>query len=209
MTARWVLIIISSLSLLFSAFAIVLFVRTQRASEDIILTTPKRRLCWISTYPGNIYFQIADGWPNDERFQWLRRETDDSRRPSIFFPNHPPTVTWNHFGLSVLSQTAATYVDVNRNAVWEVPPEINEGSNSPSLKPIAQIPVTLTAILIPVWIIIAVALIFPALWLAKVISSAAMRSRRRKLQQCASCGYDLRGTLSKRCPECGSPSQIQ
>jgi 4-amino-4-deoxy-L-arabinose transferase-like glycosyltransferase len=55
-------------------------------------------------------------------------------------------------------------------------------------------------LLMPLYLIFAVSLLMPALWLRT-------RRNRRKPGVCPRCGYDLRATLD-RCPECGAvPSQ--
>jgi len=41
---------------------------------------------------------------------------------------------------------------------------------------------------------------------ACALRRAARRRRRESLGQCASCGYDLTGNVSGRCPECGRTS---
>lgn len=56
--------------------------------------------------------------------------------------------------------------------------------------------------IMPIWPIFLVAVAPTALWVWRV---ALARSRRRRsaANRCASCGYDLTGNASGRCPECG------
>jgi hypothetical protein len=52
--------------------------------------------------------------------------------------------------------------------------------------------------------IMAVTAVPPLLWLAATGRRAWVRRRRRRLGRCLACGYDLRGTPSGRCSECGT-----
>jgi hypothetical protein len=56
---------------------------------------------------------------------------------------------------------------------------------------------------IPIWFPILLTTIPPAIWL---ISTRRQR-RRKKSNQCLSCGYDLRASKDK-CPECGTPIPV-
>ena len=63
--------------------------------------------------------------------------------------------------------------------------------------------VTWTAYGMPIWLPLVVFMIFPLYWLVIPLRAARRRRKRRRLGQCATCGYDLRGS-SERCPECGT-----
>ena len=52
--------------------------------------------------------------------------------------------------------------------------------------------------------IVAVLLVFPAMWLLMTGTRWALSQRKRRRHVCVSCGYDLRAT-PERCPECGRP----
>ena len=52
----------------------------------------------------------------------------------------------------------------------------------------------------PLWPIVALAAVAPAVWLVDPLR----KRRRRKAGQCAACGYDLTGNVSGVCPECGA-----
>jgi hypothetical protein len=52
--------------------------------------------------------------------------------------------------------------------------------------------------------LIASAALLPVLWLAIRIPRMLDRRRRIRLGLCADCAYDLRGSPSERCPECGA-----
>jgi hypothetical protein len=53
---------------------------------------------------------------------------------------------------------------------------------------------------VPYWLVMLPASIFPTRWLIR-----RMRTRRRLREgQCLICGYDLRGSVSDRCSECGA-----
>ena len=56
--------------------------------------------------------------------------------------------------------------------------------------------------ILPMWSVLAVSAVVPALWWGRRIR----RWRRRAKGLCISCGYDLRGSPS-RCPECGEQSR--
>jgi len=56
--------------------------------------------------------------------------------------------------------------------------------------------VTYTVVLIPIWVLV-VLVATPTLWLWRC-------DRRKRPGLCVKCGYDLRGTDHKVCPECGS-----
>jgi hypothetical protein len=53
---------------------------------------------------------------------------------------------------------------------------------------------------VPVWLVVAVLFIHPAVDLFR---GPVRRRRRRRRGRCAECGYDLSGNTSGRCPECG------
>jgi len=55
---------------------------------------------------------------------------------------------------------------------------------------------------VPCWFPVALMLIGPAVWLARMLR----RRRLRSLRICPVCGYDLRASTT-RCPECGTPAQ--
>ena len=57
---------------------------------------------------------------------------------------------------------------------------------------------TITLVFIPVWALVVLTAV-PTAWLW-------CRDRRRAPGLCIKCGYDLRGTDHKVCPECGAPS---
>ena len=63
--------------------------------------------------------------------------------------------------------------------------------------------VTWTAYGMPVWLPLVIFTIFPLYWIVVPVRASLRRARRRRLGQCETCGYDLRGS-SERCPECGS-----
>jgi hypothetical protein len=67
----------------------------------------------------------------------------------------------------------------------------------------ADFQATWTAYGMPAWVPIAVFTAFPLYWILVPIRAARRRAKRRRLGQCETCGYDLRGS-SDRCPECGS-----
>ena len=55
------------------------------------------------------------------------------------------------------------------------------------------------------WFPITVFSIAPLVWLTRKLR----RRRRRKRNLCVTCGYNLRGNTSGRCPECGTPVPTQ
>jgi hypothetical protein len=59
---------------------------------------------------------------------------------------------------------------------------------------------------IPFWLLIAVFLIAPGLFLVRYLKSR-MRRARQACGLCVHCGYDLRAT-KELCPECGRPAQV-
>jgi hypothetical protein len=49
---------------------------------------------------------------------------------------------------------------------------------------------------------------YAALWMMTLIAPGMLRRRwRRRCGRCAACGYDLRGQIEARCPECGGGSE--
>jgi hypothetical protein len=68
----------------------------------------------------------------------------------------------------------------------------------PLVYPIA----TITVVSVRWWLLLAAVSIFliPAGW---VVQQALRRARRSRRGLCTGCGYDLRGSVSGRCPECG------
>ena len=55
---------------------------------------------------------------------------------------------------------------------------------------------------IPLWLItVLVALVYPLIFLL----ARTRGEQRKQLGECEHCGYNLRGNLSGRCPECGQP----
>lgn len=56
---------------------------------------------------------------------------------------------------------------------------------------------TSTTIFVPIWSLVLLSGV-PTVWLW-------YRDRRRRHGLCANCGYDLRGSVSGVCPECGTP----
>jgi hypothetical protein len=52
---------------------------------------------------------------------------------------------------------------------------------------------------IPLWPLVGLTLLAPAAWILRVCRGR----RRRSLNQCSICGYDLRASTG-RCPECGT-----
>ena len=67
--------------------------------------------------------------------------------------------------------------------------------------------VTWTAYGMPVWLPLVVFMIVPLYTLLVPVRAAHRRVKRRRLGQCETCGYDLRGS-SDCCPECGSDIAI-
>ena len=56
---------------------------------------------------------------------------------------------------------------------------------------------------VPLWFIVVLALLLPAIWLAQQIHRFQRGLERKSKGQCSSCGYDLRATPDQ-CPECGA-----
>jgi hypothetical protein len=62
-----------------------------------------------------------------------------------------------------------------------------------------SVPMEVRTVLVPYWIPAMVTAVLPARAAAKL----AVRRRRRRLNRCTRCGYDLRASEG-RCPECGT-----
>ena len=60
-------------------------------------------------------------------------------------------------------------------------------------------------IVIPQWLTAIIASAPPAVFVLLAAWNWQKRRGRRLAGLCAACGYDLRGSDSGRCPECGSP----
>jgi hypothetical protein len=60
------------------------------------------------------------------------------------------------------------------------------------------------AVTTPLWVIVALLLVHPAV--AFVLGPVRRRYRYQR-NQCIRCGYDLKGNVSGRCPECGDASE--
>ena len=59
-------------------------------------------------------------------------------------------------------------------------------------------------IMLPYWLIEIVVLIIPGSLICLLLRRPLRRSRRLRRGLCHDCGYDLRGSITRRCPECGS-----
>ena len=71
--------------------------------------------------------------------------------------------------------------------------------------PIPLTRISLWGLLLPLWFVIAVASILPALWLLRR-SAVRKRARGALLGLCPKCSYDLRAHApGAACPECGTP----
>lgn len=60
-----------------------------------------------------------------------------------------------------------------------------------------------TDIIVPLWLVVLLSLMLPALWMRRLRRESARK--RRRMNQCIACGYSLMGNTSGTCPECGSP----
>ena len=62
--------------------------------------------------------------------------------------------------------------------------------------------IRVTELRVQIWFLLLVFSIWPVL---AVCFGPVRRYRRRRRGRCVTCGYDLRGNVSGRCPECGTP----
>jgi hypothetical protein len=58
---------------------------------------------------------------------------------------------------------------------------------------------------VPLWPIVALTGLPPAIWLISRVRARTTARRRMRMGTCPACGYDLRATTG-RCPECGTPT---
>jgi hypothetical protein len=61
-------------------------------------------------------------------------------------------------------------------------------------------------LIVPEWALIAVFLVWPAMW-ARGVLRRRRRGRWAREGRCIKCGYDLRGSAG-RCPECGEKRAV-
>jgi hypothetical protein len=75
----------------------------------------------------------------------------------------------------------------------------------PGVSPLLAYWITETAdvrqVAVPLWMVMAAAIVYPVLWARRVIRER-VAARRASEGRCTTCGYDLRASAG-RCPECG------
>jgi hypothetical protein len=107
--------------------------------------------------------------------------------------------------ISIMSEQAAASIvggagTAARIKIARAPSDVQRIIWWPRLQ-LSRAPLSVSTMTLPLWIPTS---LFVAIdW---VLGAVRARRRPRRLMQCVCCGYDLRGQVSERCPECGNRS---
>ncbi len=193
----------AGVSLVMCVAVCVLWVRSYLHTDEFIWAREGGTLTWLTFFDGMANVQTADGWPNDEPFQWYRDGKGGPKRPCIVTRGLPifRPLEWHRLGISVYFLAGAS-IDrsLDGRAVWET----LEGNTEPH-SVLSPAPLKHRLIFVPMpWLAVSTSL-FPVGWLMACAIPYLARRQRKRLGRCLTCGYDLRAT-SDRCPECGTAS---
>ena len=125
--------------------------------------------------------------PFREGFQFRHDRTPSPHYSARFFGARTKAQPW---GFSAGASTNVYYYDAQRRTTA---PHLARSSFAPSSR----------GVTVPCWFVVVLTAPLPAAAVFSHLWRACIRRRCAGWGQCPACGYDLRGSPSDRCPECG------
>jgi hypothetical protein len=145
------------------------------------------RSCVVSVLAGSLSLQVAHVSPDRQRPATFRLQRFGGTDTHTFNPS-ADTSGWSRIGLI--------------STIQRIPYNDGMTVGPPGTTLTMSIGANCRSFVIPLWLVALLGAIAPLKFTARRMQA---RTRRLRIErgQCGHCGYDLRGSPSLRCPECG------
>jgi hypothetical protein len=216
---RVLLNVLTALSLLLCVALCVLWARSNTYSDRWTVAAAGGRLWSVGSVHDYIHLETVDGWPVDVPLYWQAIDLGTGRptRPSVpadegflYYvgqggPGGLGLESWQapHSVVRLVRGRLCTYAAGRPPDSPIVVGPDGAAREAGTGRPVYTAALTYHEVAVPSGLACAATGAAPLTWLALRLGRRVRSRRRRRLNQCPSCGYDRRATPG-RCPECGT-----